>query len=623
MAEKFKKHKNTNPRKKLKWAVFAIIVLFLITLFIDVIGSNNPVSRKTDAALSSIPVVNSLNVWPSWDKNPLDGSNRLAFKNVKEIELQNYGPKFHLGLDLQGGSHLVYSADMSEIPEEDRADSIAGVRDVIERRVNSLGISEPLVQTNHVSGDWRVVVELAGVYDINQAIKMIGETPFLEFKIENPESINNQLTPDQQKQLNDLNTEAKKKAEDLLRKTKAGADFASLAKENSDDPGSKENGGFYSGITKGIFIPEIETVIFNENFKAGEIYPQLVETQFGYHIVKLENRKGEGDSQEVEMSHILIKTKNAADIGVNLESEWIATKLTGKNLKKARLEFDPNTGLPLVGLEFDSEGSQLFAELTKQNIGKLIAIFLDGEAISIPRVNTAILTGQAVIEGNFSLSEAKLLSQRLNAGALPVPINLISQTTVGASLGNESVQKSLFAGIIGLILVAIFMILFYRLPGIISVVALLIYTTITLAIFKTIPITLTLAGIAGFILSIGMAVDANVLIFARLKEELKSGKDLPLAVREGFHRAWTSIRDSNISSLITCIILFWFGTSIIKGFALTLAIGTIISMFSAITITRQLLRLFVGWKAFQNKWFYGIAESKEAKKAEAPNINTN
>jgi len=236
----------------------------------------------------------------------------------------------------------------------------------------------------------------------------------------------------------------------------------------------------------------------------------------------------------------------------------------------------------------------------------LLAIFLDGQPISIPRVNEPILSGQAVISGSFTLQDAKLLAQRLNAGALPVPIELISQTTVGATLGNDSVQKSLVAGFWGLILVAIFMILYYRLPGLLAVKALLIYTVIILALFKLIPVTLTLAGIAGFILSIGMAVDANVLIFERLKEELRAGRDLTTAVEQGFRRAWSSIRDSNISSLITCAILFWFGSSIIKGFALTLAIGTLVSMFSAITITRQVLRLIAKWKISHGDWLYGV-----------------
>ena len=608
MANKSARIARTNPRKVLRWAIFGIVVLFVVTLFIDLLGTQNPVTKAMDQGISSIPVINTLKIWPNIEKNPVDGSNLLTWKNIKEIDLQKYGPYFHLGLDLQGGSDLVYNADVSKIPQSGRADALSGVRDVIERRVNSFGVSEPLVQTNQVGNQWRVLVELAGVYDVNQAIKMIGETPLLEFKTENPNA-STTLTADQQKQLDDLNAKASTTATDVLKQAQSGADFGTLAKKYSEDPGSKDNGGLYSAVKKGVMVPEFDKVIFDPNFKVGTIYPQLVQTQFGYHIIKLDARNGSDDSETVDVSEILLATKGPADIGVQIQPEWISTKLTGKQLKKASVEFDQNTGMPQVSLEFDSEGAKLFGDITKANVGKLVAIFLDGQAISIPRVETQILDGKAVINGTFTLEEAKLLSQRLNAGALPVPIALVSQTTVGASLGNDSIHKSLIAGIYGLLLVALFMILYYRLPGVISVIALIIYTSIALALFKLIPVTMTLAGIAGFILSIGMAVDANVLIFARLKDELKGGRDLGVAVDEGFHRAWASIRDSNISSLITCVILYWFGSSIIKGFAFTLALGIIVSMFSAITITRQFLKLIVKWKWCQNRWLYAVKEN--------------
>jgi protein-export membrane protein SecD len=600
-----------NPRKVLRWAIFGIIVLFVVTLFVDLIGTKNIVTQSIDRGISSIPVINNLKIWPKIEKNPLDESRKLTWKNIQEIDLQTYGPYFHLGLDLQGGSDLVYDADVSQIPQSGRADALSGVRDVIERRVNAFGVSEPLVQTNQVGNQWRVLVELAGVYDVNQAIKMIGEPPLVEFKTDNPNS-STTLPIDQQKQLEDLNAQAKVAAEDVLKQAQSGADFAALAQKYSEDPGSKDNGGLYKGVKRGDMVTEFNNVIFDSNFKPGTIYPELVKTQFGYHIIKLDARNGSGDSETVDVRGILLATKTAVDIGVNLQPEWVSTKLTGKQLKRASVEFDQSTGLPQVSLEFDSESAKLFGEITKANVGKLVAIFLDGEAISIPRVSVAIMDGKAVINGTFNIEEAKLLSQRLNAGALPVPISLVSQTTVGASLGNDSIHKSLVAGIYGLLLVALFMILYYRLPGVVSVVALIIYTTIALALFKLIPVTMTLAGIAGFILSIGMAVDANVLIFARLKEEMKNGRDLGVAVDEGFHRAWSSIRDSNISSLITCAILYWFGSSIIKGFAFTLALGIIISMFSAITITRQFLKLIVKWKWCHNKWLYAVKENTKA-----------
>jgi len=281
------------------------------------------------------------------------------------------------------------------------------------------------------------------------------------------------------------------------------------------------------------------------------------------------------------------------------------------------MQFDPNTGEPTVGLEFDDEGKNLFAAITERNVGKPVAIFLDGAPISVPRVNEPIRDGNAVITGNFSVTEAKTLVQRLNAGALRVPITLVGQQTVGATLGSASVQKSLFAGLIGFALVAFFMILFYRLPGVLAVLALLLYTAIVLALFKLIPVTLTLAGIAGFILTIGMAVDANILIFSRTKEEIIWGKPLPTAIEEGFKRAWPSIRDSNVSSLISSMILFWFSSSMIKGFALTLSVGVIVSLFSAITVSRVLIRFVAPW--IKNVWWFGI--SKKAMKQEINKAN--
>jgi len=593
------------PRGQLRWILIGILGLFLITAFVDFTGFQNVVAAKVDQAFSAVPIFNNLRVWPKIERSKVDNSKNLDFKSIKDIDLAAYGFPFSLGLDLLGGAHLIYNADVSNIDLTDRGNALAGVRDVIERRVNALGVSEPVVQTNQEGDKWRVIVELAGVQDVNQAIKMIGETPLLEFKEENPNAT--QLTPDQISELNKQNEAIKAKAEDVLKQINSGGDFAELAKKYSDDPGSKDNGGLYTGVKKGVFVAEFENVIFDK-LKVGETYPELVATQFGYHIIKKEAEKGSGDSREIDTRHILFKVKTPADLGINVQQEWQNTKLTGQQLSKARVEMDPNSGMPQVALEFNKEGSDLFADITKRNTGKLVAIFLDGQAISIPRVNEPILSGQAVISGNFSMKEAKILAQRLNAGALPVPITLLSQTTVGASLGNESVQKSLVAGGWGLLLVAIFMIFYYRWPGSLAVLALIVYVAITLAIFKLIPVTMTLAGIAGFILSIGMAVDANVLIFERLKEELRGGKDLPSAVEEGFRRAWSSIRDSNVSSLITCVILYFFGASIIRGFAVTLAIGILVSMFSAITITKQFLRLVVKWKIARPLWLYGVGK---------------
>jgi len=385
--------------------------------------------------------------------------------------------RYHLGLDLQGGTHLIYEADLKAVDPSKASDAMNGVRDVIERRVNIFGVTEPLIQ---IEGANRLVVDLAGVKDITQAIKMIGETPSLEFREE--------VTRDQ---------------------------FAAAYKQQTKQDLPADYPGPF-------FLP---------------------------------------------------------------------TGLTGKDLVRGEVDFDPNTGKPIVNLQFNDNGKKLFADLTTKDVGKRVAILLDGAIITAPTVQEPIMDGRAVISGQFTIDEAKTLATRLNAGALPVPIKLISQQTIGATLGRDSLAKSLKAGLYGFLLIALFMILYYRLPGVIAAAALVIYTAIVLAIFNLVPITLTLSGIAGLILSIGMAVDANVLIFARMREELALGKSLSLAIHDGFGRAWPSIRDSNLTTIITSTALFWFGSGQIKGFAVALAIGVIVSMFSAITITRTFLLL--------------------------------
>jgi len=392
---------------------------------------------------------------------------------------------FRLGLDLLGGTHLVYEADLSQIGDLEVGDAMQGVRDVVERRVNFFGVSEPLVQ---VSGDDRLIVELAGISDVGQAIELIGETPFLEFREETDQ-------------------------------TRAILDAQAVGERLNEEP-------------------------------------------------------------------------------------FAATGLNGRHLERAQLIFDHQTGVPQVNLSLNSEGAKLFAEITRRNIGKFVAIYLDGIPISIPVVQSEIPDGSAVISGNFNPQEAKLLVTRLNSGALPVPIHLISQQTIGASLGKESLEKSLTAGLYGLLAVALFMILFYRLPGVVSVFALAVYVLLVLAIYKIIPVTLTLAGIAGFILSLGMAVDANVLIFARMREELKAGKPLTQSMEEGFRRAWLSVRDSHVTTLLGALVLYIFTTSIVKGFALTLGIGVLVSLFTATTVTRKMLLLFVGQWWEKKRWLF-------------------
>lgn len=499
-----------------------------------------------------------------------------------------------LGLDLQGGTSLEYRADMSNVASADRADALGGVKDVIERRINAFGVAEPVVQTAVVGGQYRVTIDLAGIRDINEAIKAIGETPLLEFRVPaGPTGL-----PD---------AVAKKKADDVEKLAlKPKADFAALAKQYSDDPGSKASGGDLGFATEGQFVPEFDQALFKD-LKDGEITKAPVKTQYGYHIIKrIESRTTtvNGKSQlEVHGAHILIAVEGSATSQL---ADYQPSKLTGKQLKRSDVVFDPNSGEPQVQLQFDSEGTKLFSEMTKQYLGKSIAIYLDGSPISIPTVQSQISSGTAVITGNFTLVEAKQLAKRLNAGALPVPITLISQQNVGASLGQTSIERSLIAGIIGLLLVTIFMLVFYRLPGVIAIVALGMYTLLVLMIFKLWPVTLTLAGIAGFILSIGMAVDANILVFERTKEELRSGRPLLSAIDEGFRRAWLSIRDSNVSSLITAFILAWFGSSLIKGFAITLAIGILVSMFTALTVTRTLLHIVLSKWMERHLWLFGV-----------------
>ena len=394
-------------------------------------------------------------------------------------KLQKFG--FKLGLDLSGGVHLVYRADTSGVADGGVKDSMSALRDVIERRINIFGVSEPVIQVESGSftngGEERLIVDLPGVTDVDKAIAMIGKTPLLDFRVENPKL-----------------TDAQKSAVDA-------------------------NG-----------------------------QPLLTLDQF-----------------------------------------YTPTELSGRYLKRATLQFDPTTSEPVIGLQFDDQGSKLFETITGANVGKTVAIFLDGNVISAPVVREAISGGQAQISGSFTAVEARELVRNLNYGALPVPIDLISTQTIGATLGNQAIQSGIYAGLIGLLAIALFFVLWYRASGVVALVALSLYIAIMLALFKLIPVTLTAAGIAGFIISIGVAVDANVLIFERIKEELKTGKTVRDAIKAGFGHAWFSIRDSNTSSVLTAIILFMFGTTLIKGFALTLGLGVLVSLFSAIVVTRAFL----------------------------------
>lgn len=401
---------------------------------------------------------------------------------------------YKLGLDLSGGTHLVYQADTTDVSPAEVADAMEALATVVERRINLFGVSEPLVQVEEGGvvgqGEHRLIVELPGITDIDEAVKLIGKTPTLEFRLVRP-----------------------------------GA----------------------------------ETIIADESAQ-----------------------------------------KTIDDI-------FLPADLTGRFVKRARLDFNPTTYEPVVALEFNDDGAKLFAKITRENIGKPLAIFLDGEVISSPSIRQEITGGQAEISGQFNVNDAKALVRDLNYGALPVPIELVSTQTIGATLGAGALNASIRSGLYAFFAVAIFLLAWYRIPGLVAVLALGIYTVLNLAIFKFIPVTLTSAGIAGFILSLGMAVDANILIFERMKEEIKRGKQIPEAIKEGFGRAWLSIRDSNTSSIITAIILYTFAsTAVIKGFALVFGLGVMISMFSAITASRTLLMAFgVAGNSKLSKFLFG------------------
>ncbi|MFC1644635.1 protein translocase subunit SecD [Patescibacteria group bacterium] len=507
--------------------------------------------------------------------------------------------KISLGLDLQGGIHLEYKADVSGVDEGKRTEALEAAQDVIERRVNAFGVGEPLVQTSYSGGEHRIIVELPGVSDVNEAKDQIKETPYLEFK----EEKNKEEMKEAEQIFAPMNKQTAELAQEVLERIKNGEDFSELAMEHSQDPSSKDEGGDLGFQERGILFPEIDEVLFDGDLKDNQVYTELIVTQYGWHIVKKIEEKTEQveiegeesrDIRKVHGAHILF-LKRTPDMIPSLK--YKSTDLTGKNLSDANVVFaSQGMSTPQVSLKFDKEGGDLFAEITKRNIGKTVAIYLDDEIISAPTVQSEIANGEAVITGDFTVEEAKELKSRLNEGALPVPIELISQQSIEASLGADSLNKSLKAGAIGLAIVMVFMIAYYRFLGLVASLALIIYAGMMISIFKLSgtlsawPITLSLSGIAGFILSVGMAVDANVLIFERIKEELIGGRNLEGAVNEGFLRAWSSIRDGNYSTMITSFILIWFGTGFVKGFAVILIIGVLLSMFTAIVLVKVMLQ---------------------------------
>ncbi len=682
--------------------------------------------------------------------------------------------RIHLGLDLQGGSQLDYKVDLRKVPDKDKDAITDGVLQVITKRVNGLGVSEPNIYTSAVGDEKHIIVELAGIKDLNQAKQVVGKTIQLEFKeqkdhadpqeiermkeyaqnvlksalkkgdlslIGREEEQNNigkvkyevdndytfvgdlsknfadvvatlksdeiygKLVPsagdeyeataggqlqkkegvyvvklvDQKEEIKyDKQTyvshiliaykgadkadasitrtqdDAYALAKEVMVKIKSNEDFADLAKQYSDDPGSKTKGGV---LTDPINKNAQYVQVFKDNAlkltKDGDI-SDIVSSQFGYHVIKANKIETNVKENKVKLEKIFFST--APDM-------WQETGLTGAQFTHADVNFD-QLYQPYISIQFNPEGAKSFEEVTGRNVNKPVAIFVGGELISAPNVKEKISGGSAQITGKFTAEEADNLARDLNTGAIPAPVLLVGQYTIGSTIGAEALNTSVKAGLIGILLVALFMILYYRLPGLLAVAALSIYSLILLFMLKSeihliiafiisaiifaaivykvlkaqepalekvlsfvlacfllffvayllrTPITLTLAGIAGVILSIGMAVDANILIFERTKEELRSGKPFAAAIDAGFNRAWSSIRDSNYSSLITCAILFYFGSSIIKGFAFNLAAGIIVSMFTAITITKTFLKAFIGTKWGQKLWMFGVKENVQEK----------
>ncbi|MFZ3019984.1 MAG: protein translocase subunit SecD [Minisyncoccia bacterium] len=389
---------------------------------------------------------------------------------------------FSLGLDLVGGTELTYKAHTEKLSGADTGSALQVLRDVIEKRVNVFGVGEPIVQIESArtldGTENRLLVELPGITNIDEAVKKLGETPTLDF-----------------------------------------------------------------------------------------------------YLAKVEQKAN------VEKLTQSLEGKQISDFS----ALFAPSGLTGQYLTRAQVEFQQTASQPMIAVTFNTEGTKLLEKITSQNIGNYLAIVLDGTIQSVPRIQSDIPNGQAVLTGQFTIQQAQKMAENLNYGALPVPIELIGTETIGPTLGANAMHEGTKAGLIGTIVVMLFLIIWYRLPGVVASLALSIYIVLSLLLFKLIPVTLTAAGIAGFVLSIGMAVDANILIFERTKEELARGRSLFDALHEGFHRAWLSIRDSNIASMITAVILFWVGTSAIKGFALTFGLGVAVSMFTALTLSRTFL----------------------------------
>ncbi len=429
---------------------------------------------------------------------PASFNRGVDFVNEKTVLTLEKVPErdFAQGLDLQGGAYLLYEADLSEVPPAERSRRMEGLRDLMERRIDLYGLAESSVQ---VSGE-RIAIEIPGAHDLEEAMNIIGETPFLDFR---------EISPEKEEKQNEKWEEIEKHL-------------------------GKERG-------------------------------------------------------EIEIEDLLMLGEEVEDWGIVLEESFEKTDLTGEHLESAGVSLHPVSREPVITLEFTSEGAELFAEITERNVGKNLATFLDDEILQVAVVQEEITGGQAQITGGFSTEEAYEIARDLQIGALPVPISPVAQQSIGPELGEDALESVITAGLYGFALVAIFMIAVYRLQGLIAVLSLAVYVLLVSFLFKNIPVTLTLSGIAGFLLSVGMAIDANILIISRTKEEMQKGKSIPESVEEGYQKAWSSIRDGNFTTLMVAVILFFITTSFVRGFAITLMLGIIVSLFSAMVISKAVV----------------------------------
>ena len=562
----------------------------------------------------------------------------LGFQNISIGDFQRGSDTplgLSLGLDLQGGSHLVYQADLRDPDSGERVevteDQMESLQRTIERRVNNSGLGEPIIQ---LLGTDRLLIQLPGVEDRDRAVAIIGETARLEFKRREfniprdvdeitdadvlgaaigllpvseesePESAGEEEAPQTDTAPDPLADQVPIKL--IVKFSDSGAAAMQTILDRLNQSFSESLIAVQLG-ERGFIPPDtLEILIEGEiqqRFAASAISAERIDDSNSFAF-SVPFEPGTSAQPSLEVAQERLGSSPTLSFTEILGYADEDTGLTGDDLARAFPGQHSASGRPIVNLEFNDEGTRIFGELTTDIILKgetggqrdQIAIFLDDQELISPTVNAPITAGTAIIEGgaDFTIERVRDLSLLLESGRLPIPIALIQERDVDAILGADSLAKSVVAGLVGLALVLLFMTMYYRLPGLVASIALVIYASLVLAIFKILPVTLTLSGVAAVILSIGMAVDANILIFERMKDELRAGRTLLMSINIGFDRAWPAIRDGNVSTLITCAILFWFadqlGASIVQGFAVTLAIGVVVSMFTAITISRSLLR---------------------------------